>query len=34
MQLSIHKIVQNDSTKSEIDEALSASLEGVSKISF
>ena len=34
MQLSMHKSVQYDSVKGEIDEALYAALEGASKISF
>ena len=34
MQLSIHKSVQYDSVKGEIEEALYTALESVSKISF
>ena len=34
MQLSMHEIVQNDSMKRKIEEAIYAALKGTSKISF
>ena len=34
MQLSIHRITQNDSIKGEVEEACYAALEGASKISL
>ena len=34
MQLSMHKSVQHDSVKGEIEEAIFAKREGASKISF